>query len=66
MNQKIKMISPLKNAFQNMGTLKIAPSKNAFQNMAILQYCSLRKCISKLPPQKYEHKQEKVLTGKHK
>ena len=25
-----------------------------------------QKWISKLPPQKYEHKQEKILTDKHK
>ena len=36
-----------------------------FQNMDTLQNRSLKKCILKLPPQKYEHKQEKTLTGKN-
>ena len=31
-----------------------------------LNNCSLKKCITKLPPQKYEHKQERILTDKHK
>ena len=35
-------------------------------NMGRRQNCSLKKYISKLPPQKYEHKKEKILTDKHK
>ena len=41
-------------------TSKLLPEKN----MVTLQNCSLKKC--KLPPQKYEHKQERILTEKHK
>ena len=41
-------------------TSKLLPEKN----MVTLQNCSLKKC--KLPPQKYEHKQERILTEKDK
>ena len=34
------------------------------QNMGTPQNCSLKQCISKLALQKYEHKQENILTDK--
>ena len=39
-------------------------TQKKIQNVGTLQNYSLKKCISKLPPQKYEHKQEKILTDK--
>ena len=44
---------------------KNSKKKKKNQNMGTLQNCSLKNA-SKLPPQKYEHKQEKIFTDKHK
>ena len=49
MNQKIKIIVPSKNTFQNMGALK---------------NCSLKKCVSKLLFLKDMHN-KKIFTDEH-
>ena len=46
-------------------TLAGLKTQKTIRNMGTLQNCSLKKCISKLSPQKFEHKQEKILIEKY-
>ena len=46
-------------------TLAGLKTQKPIRNMGTLQNCSLKKCISQFSPQKYEHKQEKILVDKY-